>query len=764
MLGELEKTNKRIEKLNEIIRSIQKDLKKYFDCETEEDKQKLKDLKSELQRIACAKDLDVIYAMFKPDLDPEKLEENKEEEETEDSASNKTRDDTITTSKTHLTQTSIDDTANTSSLSSVSTPNLNDPAQLAQIQENAMKVLKQHLEIVKLKEELESISKEKEDLEEEISSRNKEIYEMNEKIILMEMNHASARQQDLNTIQDLKDALDRQGKTERAVYNFSKFKDSLDRLKCDLELLKLSEKFAKNRNKKHFVDSSKEEQQNEAFLGDSLTDAKKESNLEDSGSSSKNLSSDKLVLDNIQRSIELIQLIQEEIEDQEKMVVDKEIDSATKKKKNEHHDTENTTTIMQDIDIINGAVSENVVANHEDSFLNSMCSDVNISKFDENAVKYSVSASILEEKENKIRELKQIIEAQNKNLTLLTRSHHELKTENSKLQKSLDDRNESKSQDEGSSQSDEAPKSQRLRQSKTVGPESEVKRLEDKISRLEKEYQSEREHHLEIINNDTLKNDYYALENNFNELKSAKDKIYKELVQSREKVDKQEKELREKDERISELEHQALALEKAANQSKQQLSNMMTGMPMQPMGPMMGGYMVPENMHGGLHFTSYNQLNQNNMAPQMNQPSVGHLNISDEHSSFENQPTQMKQAPPPSFFANKVVKPIRGGGKKKQEPVVGANPYNNSEPYNNEFNNVARKTVKHLGGASDKMFYKPPPTANPFTPLVRPDQETQDGENFKKQKSFKQLRRESKKHNYLSKLNFLKLGFDKVND
>lgn len=164
--------------------------------------------------------------MFKPDLDPTELEENKEEE-AEEKPSEPSVDESATSTK-NTTQASIDESAN---MSNVSAGTVIDPTQQAQIQENAMKVLKQHLEIVKLKEELESTTKEKEELEEEISSRNKEIYEMNEKLILMEMNHATAKQHDLNTIQDLKYLLEKQGKIEQTQYDFHRFKDSLERLK-----------------------------------------------------------------------------------------------------------------------------------------------------------------------------------------------------------------------------------------------------------------------------------------------------------------------------------------------------------------------------------------------------------------------------------------------------------------------------------------------------------------------------------------------------
>ena len=250
LLAELTKTNSKIDKLNEIIRSIQSDIKNFFNFESKEDKENLANIRTELQRIANAKDLDVIYAMFKAEIDIEKLEENKEEE-SEEVIQNKTTDETITNSNAHTTQASIDESVNITNVSSISNANLQDPTQLAQMQENAMKVFKQHLEIVKLKEELESAIKDKEELEEEISSRNKEIYEMNEKMILMEMNYANSKQQDMITIQDLKEALERQAKSDKSNYNFIKFKDCLERLKCDLELLKISEKFSKAREINH---------------------------------------------------------------------------------------------------------------------------------------------------------------------------------------------------------------------------------------------------------------------------------------------------------------------------------------------------------------------------------------------------------------------------------------------------------------------------------------------------------------------------------
>lgn len=100
---------------------------------------------------------------------------------------------------------------------------------------------------------------------------------------------------------------------------------------------------------------------------------------------------------------------------------------------------------------------------------------------------------------------------------------------------------------------------------------------------------------------------------------------------------------------------------------------------------------------------------------------------------------------PPSFFSRKVVKPIKGGGKKRQVPIVGSNPYNNSDSPNKEFNNIANKKVHKKSTDSEEMkFYKPPPSINPFTPIIKSDQAS-----LETQKSFKQIQRQAKKKNYM---------------
>jgi hypothetical protein len=635
--------------------------------------------------------------MFISNLDVDKLEENHEDDEEEEKVTNETSDETISSSKAQITQSSIDEGSN---LPNVSPTDLKDPAHQAQIQENAMKVFKQHLEIVKLKEELESAVKEKEELEEEIGTRNKEIYEMNEKIILMEMKAATAREKDLNTIQDLKNLLQQQNKKQTMIYDFGKFKENLERLRCDLELLKLSDKFSQNRNKKHFNDSDKIEEN----LGDNLNESLQNSNLEDSQNSSKNVSSDKLVLDNIQRSIDVILLLQQEIDEQEDKFESK---SSSEKKKN---DTFNTTTIMQDIDILNKAVSDTVIATPEDSFLNSMCSDVNVSKFDEGAVKYSVSASVLEEKENTIKELRLVIESQTTALLKLNEKNLALKRANDKLQ--------------GNSSEDDFPKEISSK---------DIARLEEKIDQLEKDHQSERDHHLEIINNDTLKSDYYKLETNFKEVKLAKEKLYKELVTTREKVDSQEKLIHEKDQRIVELENKAILLEREAERSTMKFNQMMNGVPMNPMGGMMGGYVFPEMSNGGVQFTSYGSTYQQN-----NGNGVTSYAFND-HALSSDMNREMK-AVPPSFFARKVVKPIRGGGKKHHQiEAPMPDPYSSNTDSHLGINRISRNSLRHFTSSEKGV------PINPFTPIVRPEDEDL---RLKVPKTFKQLRKENKKTTY----------------
>ena len=215
------------------------------------------------------------------------------------------------------------------------------------------------------------------------------------------------------------------------------------------------------------------------------------------------MSSEKFIFENIQRSIDIIGLIQIDMETQNKE--DKPI-TKSESKKNKDNDTENTTTIMQDIEFISSAVGDNVITNQEDSFLNSVCSDINISKFDDGTIKFSISASVLEEKENKIKELIAVIESQSKTLLKLNKSHNELKSEKSRIQQSLEERTENSIPDIKNSKGYTSQEIHEYKEdNREFDNDSEIKRLAERIVQMETEYRSERDRHLEIINNDTLK-------------------------------------------------------------------------------------------------------------------------------------------------------------------------------------------------------------------------------------------------------------------
>ena len=173
----------------------------------------------------------------------------------------------------------------------------------------------------------------------------------------------------------------------------------------------------------------------------------------------------------------------------------------------------------------------------------------------------------MEEKEAKIRELKQLIETQNKMLNEVTLSNQNLQGEKEKLQQTLEEKQQSEKE--------------LLEQVQNVKEESQVK---------EEEKAKEEDNTLQV-----LKKDYYKLEDNFKEIKTAKEKIYKELVHSREKVDSQEKEIHEKDNKITEFERKIGTLEKTVQLGKQQLNQVLSGMPLQPLN-MMGGYMGEDSM------------------------------------------------------------------------------------------------------------------------------------------------------------------------
>jgi len=287
-------------------------------------------------------------------------------------------------------------------------------------------------------------------------------------------------------------------------------------------------------------------------------------------------------------------------------------------------------------------------------------------------VKYSVSASTLEEKEAEIRDLKQFIDAQKKMLNEVIQNNQILTTKNEQLKNEIDSK-----------------------------PDPEPSQT------FESEKDEEQDEKYE-----TIKKDYYKLEEHFKETNKAKDKLYKELVQTREKLDQHEKLVIENTAKISELEAQNASLEKTVRQGKLQIDQMMTGMPLQPMN----------NLGGYIDYSSRTNFQENL-----------------EKSRGEN-----TKAAPPSFFAKKVIKPIRGGGKKRQSNVFEMNPYGSNQQLNKEYNNYAMKSVRK-GSGNEMKFYKPPPSINPFTPVIKPG----DSPNEFSRKSIKQLQRENKKKNYM---------------
>ena len=173
---------------------------------------------------------------------------------------------------------------------------------------------------------------------------------------------------------------------------------------------------------------------------------------------------------------------------------------------------------------------------------------------------------------------------------------------------------------------------------------------------------------------------------------------------------------------------------------------MMGGMSMPSFGSVLGGYMYPENTNGSLHFTSYNMINsQNNYHQDQSQ----YNKDIDRGFNSVNKPLA-----PPSFFANRVVKPIRGGGKKKQVQNYEPDPYTiQNSVRNKEYENVSRKVINQsdVPIIPDKIPPKPLPVVNPFTPVVNP-LENKELESLAKLKSIKQIRNENKKTNYLSKI------------
>lgn len=488
LLVELEKVNSYVGELEQVIKIVQNYLNTYFETDSPDQK-----LIFDLKKVASAKDVKLIYSLLKGEMHADLEDEGEYKDDITDAT---------------------EDTANNSIPKSTTK---------FEAEPNNSEELKQ--EIAKYEEEIESASK--------------EIAQLNEKVIIMQVAHNQERQNDLFLIRELQETIDKFNRSTKTSTDLYRFRNEFERLRSDLEVLKVSDKFTK---RKHTKSNSVSFKNNEVMLGDNLNE-KSLDNSNSNSNSSLNISNDKLILDNIQRAIGVITDILNDLENQDMKVL---------QNLNKINDTENTTIIMQDI--LNGAVGENVVASQEESFLNSYCSDINVSKFDENTVKFSVSASILEEKENTIKELKQLIDTQNKNIISLTQANEDLKDENSQIKAYMHDIVEKQA-------------AETTKDDTNINNDSEVEKLLDKITKLESDHKAELE----------------RSQKSFNDVKKAKDKIYEEVIFLRNKIDEQEA----------------------------YLNKFISGMPMNPMNPMnnmMGSYIIPTHVNGHLEFNTYNNL------------------------------------------------------------------------------------------------------------------------------------------------------------
>jgi hypothetical protein len=150
-------------------------------------------------------------------------------------------------------------------------------------------------------------------------------------------------------------------------------------------------------------------------------------------------------------------------------------------------------------------------------------------------------------------------------------------------------------------------------------------------------------------------------------------------------------------------------------------------------------------MANQMQFAQYNNTYANG-SNAFAHPNVGGLNTSLNYTQETSDSVRFAQPKPapPSFFSRKVVKPIKGGGKKRQAPTA-PNPYFNSDSQNKEFNNIAKKKAHKKSTDKEEMkFYKPPPSINPFTPIIKTDKAI-----LETQKSFTQIQRQAKKKNYI---------------
>ena len=171
------------------------------------------------------------------------------------------------------------------------------------------------MEIVKLKHELETAMEDKKTIEEEIKVRNEEVYKMNEKMIFMEYEKQAEANRQLsdmttNKVQDLKLQLDKyQDNNIRRILDLQKLRKSLNRLKNDLYVFKLSKRLQNESQKAQAPQTesaTKPASTEDEEIPSSATDPEAQNNVSKNSQGGNTVDSDKMVSEQIQQTMEAI--------------------------------------------------------------------------------------------------------------------------------------------------------------------------------------------------------------------------------------------------------------------------------------------------------------------------------------------------------------------------------------------------------------------------------------------------------------------------
>lgn len=260
-----------------------------------------------------------------------------------------------------------------------------------------MKVIKQGMEIQKLKEELEKAEQEKKDIETEIEGLNRENYEINEKLILNEISKDTVGTEgDIKSVKDLEQQIVSLEKHAVSDRDLQKMVEALDRIKCDIEVLQIQDRLKKDKDD---VDSESKPM----------------------NGSDEEITDQTDILDSIQDTIDYMKKVQikmsmklEGYDPNNESQTSQEFHELFMKSAEKILDMSvNNTTMQADIDLINKAVDEPMLRKSsvgDDSFLFNVNSDeLNTTKF-QNASDLGITASALEEQKNKIDELEEFIQ------------------------------------------------------------------------------------------------------------------------------------------------------------------------------------------------------------------------------------------------------------------------------------------------------------------------------------------------------------------